>query len=180
MCELKKTVNWTKEIRHKRLHIVWFHIPVSGRSPGKRTWQSTPVFFAEKSHGQRRLVSYSPWVAKESDTTEHAYLSYSRSAKSNLWYMINVSGCFIGEGNGNPLQCSCLENPRDDGAWWAAICGVTQSRTQLKWLSSGCFRLERGELQRSMRELPGVMEMFYVLIGVTVTWTYTFIIKPHI
>ena len=42
----------------------------------------------------------------------------------------------IGEGNGNPLQCSCLENPRDRGAWWAAIYGVTQSRTRLKQLSS--------------------------------------------
>ena len=42
----------------------------------------------------------------------------------------------IGEGNGNPLQCSCLESPRDGGAWWAAVCGVTQSRTRLKWLSS--------------------------------------------
>ena len=38
----------------------------------------------------------------------------------------------IGEGNGTPLQCSCLENPRDGGAWWAAVCGVAQSRTQLK------------------------------------------------
>ena len=42
----------------------------------------------------------------------------------------------IGEGNGNPLQCSCLENPRDWGAWWAAVYGVTQSRTRLKRLSS--------------------------------------------
>ena len=42
----------------------------------------------------------------------------------------------IGEGNGNPLQCSSLENPRDGGAWWAAVYGVTQSRTRLKWLSS--------------------------------------------
>ena len=41
-----------------------------------------------------------------------------------------------GEGNGNPLQCSCLENPRDGGAWWAAVYGVTQSQTRLKWLSS--------------------------------------------
>jgi len=41
----------------------------------------------------------------------------------------------IGEGNGNPLQCSCLENPRDGGAWWAAVYGVTQSQTRLKWLS---------------------------------------------
>ena len=38
----------------------------------------------------------------------------------------------IGEGNGNPLQCSCLENPRDGGAWWTAVSGVVQSRTQLK------------------------------------------------
>jgi len=42
----------------------------------------------------------------------------------------------IGEGNGNPLQCSCLENPRDGGAWWAAVYGVTQSRTRMKRLSS--------------------------------------------
>ena len=44
----------------------------------------------------------------------------------------------LGEGNGNPLQYSCLENPRDRGAWWAAVYGVVQSRTQLKQLSSGC------------------------------------------
>ena len=50
-----------------------------------------------------------------------------------LHFQFSVS-C-IGEGNGNPLQCSCLENPRDGGAWWAAIYGVAQSRTRLKWLS---------------------------------------------
>ena len=58
----------------------------------------------------------------ESDTTEWLHFHFSLSC--------------IGEGNGNPLQCSCLENPRDDGAWWAAIYGVAQSRTRLKWLSS--------------------------------------------
>ena len=46
----------------------------------------------------------------------------------------------IGEGNGNPLQCSCLENPRDGGAWWAAVYGVAQSQTQLKRLSSRSSR----------------------------------------
>ena len=55
----------------------------------------------------------------------------------------------IGEGNGNPLQCSCLENPRDGGAWWAAIYGVAQSRTRLKWLSSN--RSSRDLLQNSTR-----------------------------
>ena len=47
----------------------------------------------------------------------------------------------VGEGNGNPLQCSCLENPRDGGALWASIYGVTQSRTQLKQLSSSSSRM---------------------------------------
>ena len=52
----------------------------------------------------------------------------------------------IGEGNGNPLQCSCLENPRDGGAWWAAVCGVSQSWILLKRLSSsnGTFGLQGG------------------------------------
>ena len=58
----------------------------------------------------------------ELDTTERLHFHFSLS--------------FIGEGNGNPLQCSCLENPRDREAWWAAVYGVAQSRTQLKWLSS--------------------------------------------
>ena len=49
---------------------------------------------------------------------------------------IPQSGRFSGEGNGTPLQYSCLENPRDGGAWWAAVHGVAQSRTRLKWLSS--------------------------------------------
>ena len=56
------------------------------------------------------------------DTTERLHFHFSLSC--------------IGEGNGNPLQCSCLENPRDRGAWWAAVYGVAQSRTRLKWLSS--------------------------------------------
>ena len=47
----------------------------------------------------------------------------------------------IGEGNGNPLQCSCLENPRDGGAWWAAVYGVAQSQTRLKRLSSSSNRV---------------------------------------
>ena len=52
----------------------------------------------------------------------------------------------IGEGNGTPLQCSCLENPRDGGAWWAAVYGVTQSQIRLKWLSSSLFRWLRIKL----------------------------------
>ena len=78
-------------------------------------WHPTPVLLPGKSHGRRRLVGCSPWGRKESDTTERRHFHFSLSC--------------IGEGNGNPLQCSCLENPRDGGAWWAAVYGVTQSRT---------------------------------------------------
>ena len=49
-------------------------------------------------------------------------------------WVTSLSLSCIGEGNGNPLQCSCLENPRDGGAWWAAVSGVAHSRTRLKWL----------------------------------------------
>jgi len=56
--------------------------------------------------------------------------SHSRTRLKRL----SMHAC-IGEGNGNPLQCSCLENPRDRGAWWAVVYGVAQSRTWLKWLS---------------------------------------------
>ena len=75
-----------------------------------------------KSHGQRSLVGCSPWGREELDMTERLPFHFSLS-------------CF-GEGDGNPLQCSCLENPRDREAWWAAVYGITQSQTQLKWLSS--------------------------------------------
>ena len=60
----------------------------------------------------------------------------SRTRLSDFTFTFHFSLSYIGEGNGNPLQCSCLENPRDGGAWWAAIYGVAQSRTWLKLLSS--------------------------------------------
>ena len=75
-----------------------------------------------KSHGRRSLVSCSPWGRWGSDMTERLHFHFSLSC--------------IGEGNGNPLQCSCLENPSDGRAWWAAVYGVTQSWTRLKQLSS--------------------------------------------
>ena len=70
---------------------------------------------AWKSHGQRSLVSCGPWGLEESDTTERLHFHFSLSSTE--------------EGNGSPLQCSCLENPRDGEAWWAAISGVAQSQT---------------------------------------------------
>jgi len=91
-------------------------------SSRRRQWHPTPVLLPGKSHGQRSLVGCSPWGHKESDTTEQLDFHFSLSC--------------IGEGNGNPLQCSCLENPRDGEAWWTVVYGVAQNWTRLKRLSS--------------------------------------------
>ena len=98
----------------------WSCVPSLLYTWGQRPWHPTPVLLPGEAHGQRSLVGCSPWGCDESDTTEQLHFSLS---------------C-IGEGNGNPLQCSCLENPRDGGASWAAVYGVAQSRTRLKRLSS--------------------------------------------
>ena len=97
-------------------------------------WHPPPVLLPGKSHGQRSLVGCSQWGSEELDTTKRLHFHFSLSC--------------VGEGNGNPLQCSCLENPRVGGAWWTAIYGVAQSRTQLRRLSSssrgkGCQRHEQ-------------------------------------
>ena len=84
-------------------------------SEWRRRWHPTPALLPGKSHGRRSFVGCSPWGHEESDTTEQLPFHFSLSC--------------IGEGNGNPLQCSCLENPRDGGAWWAAIYGVAQLDT---------------------------------------------------
>ena len=76
---------------------------------------------AWKIPGRRSLEGCRPWGRWGSDTTERLHFHFSLSC--------------IREGKGTPLQCSCLENPRDRGAWWAAVYGVAQSRTRLKWLS---------------------------------------------
>ena len=88
----------------------------------RRQWHPTPVLLPGKSHGWRSLVGCSPRGRWDSDTTERLHFHLSLSC--------------IGEGNGNPLQYSCLENPRDSGAWWAAVYGVAQSQTLLMRLSS--------------------------------------------
>ena len=103
----------------------------------RRQWLPTPVLLPGKSHGWRSLVGCSPWGREESDMTERLHFHFSLSC--------------IGEGNGNPLQCSCLENPMDGGAWWAAVCGVAQSQTRLKQLSSS----------RSSKPFPVVVP-FYI------------------
>ena len=94
----------------------------------RRQWHPTPVLLPGKSHGRRSLVGCRPWGREESDTTERLHFHFSLS-------------CSGKEGNGNPHKCSCLENPRNGGAGWAAVYGLAQSWTQLKRLSSSSNKL---------------------------------------
>ena len=110
--------NWASSLwLTPSLLVLWF--PTSNIT---QLYAQQNQLYAWKIHGWRSLVGCSPWSHEESDTTEQLSFHFSLSC--------------IGEGNGNPLQCSCLENPRDGRAWWAAVYGVAQSRTWLKRLSS--------------------------------------------
>ena len=120
----------------------WEHVPLT-------QWDCSPnctnlVLLPGKSHGRRSLVGCSPWGCEESDMTEQLHFHFSLLC--------------IGEGNGNPLQCSCLENPRD---------GVAQSRTRLKWLSSSS-----SIVPSAFNEFP----LFHTFIN---TWYYHFFQWVH-
>ena len=124
---------WIREMRELLLHPfyrggVWklgtneifrekisnFYIALS-QSSRRRRWHPTPVLLPGNSHGRRSLVGCSPWGHKESDTTERLHFHFSLSC--------------IGEGNGNPLQCSCLENPREGSLVGCRLWGCTESHT---------------------------------------------------
>ena len=119
--QLSQYLTWKNCPYFQLLLLLWFWLSVQHLECVFWNWINL-VLLPGKSHGWRSLEGCSPWGCWGSDTTEHLHFHFSLSC--------------IGEGNGNPLQCSYLENPRDGGVWWAAVCGVTQSRTWLKWLSS--------------------------------------------
>jgi len=123
----------------------------------RRQWHPTPVLLPGKSHRRRSLVGCSPWGRWESDMTDRLHFHSSLSC--------------IGEGHGNPLQCSCLENPGDWGAWWAAVSGVAQSWTQLRRLSSSNIfvSMSNSYTQRytvfEIRILRNYAFVFYLLLS---------------
>ena len=94
------------------------------------------------------------WGRKELDTTERLHFHFSLSC--------------IGEGNGNPLQCSCLENLRDEGAWWAAVCGVAQSRTRLSDLAAVAAAADETELLFLMNTIQLACEPTILFLGFVV------------
>ena len=121
-----------------------------GKIPWKREWLPTPAFLPGESHGQRSVADYSPWGGKESGTTQGLTLSHFKlrgklfpegvpgssvgkesACNAGALGLIPGSGRSPGEGNGNPLQYSCLESPMDRGVWRATVHGV--ARVGHKW-----------------------------------------------
>ena len=107
--------------RHSVLNFTWIFIPIYGCSSEK----------AMAPHSNT-LAWKIPWIEEPGRLQSMRSLRVGHDWATSLWLFTLCTG----EENGNPLQCSCLENPRDGRAWWAAAYGVAQSRTWLMWLSS--------------------------------------------
>ena len=127
-----------------------------------------------------------PWMEEPGGLQSMGSLRVRHNWATSLSFSLSC----VGEGHGNPLQCSCLENPRDKGAWWAAIYGVTQSRTRLKWLSSSSISLSIGfTLGVAISvvcgvQSPGLMgqniilKSWYFLSRISVTFHSCYLVYP--
>ena len=125
-----------------RLCSTWLCWPFSIFCPSIQTLESLCQCLQNSFLGflwEKAIASHSstpawkiPWMEEPGRLQSMGLLRVGHDWAIHLHFSLSC----IGEGNGNPLQCSCLENLRDWGAWWAAVYGVTQSRTRLKWLSS--------------------------------------------
>ena len=127
----------SKVSQNRKINTIWYYLHMESRIWHKRTYLQNINRLADTIAPHSSTFAWKiPWTEEpgglqfmgslESDTTEQLPFHFSLSC--------------IGEGNGNPLQCSCLENPRDGEAWWAAVYGVAQSRTRLKRHSSSSSR----------------------------------------
>ena len=143
--------------------ILAWRIPWTIQSMRRRQWHPTPVLLPGKCHGRRSLVGYSPWGREESDTTEWLHFHFSLSC--------------IGEGNGNPLQCSCLGNPRDRGALWAAVSGVSQGRSRLSDLAAADLSTWKLDGLGTGRASPGTVLPIFCLIYKKTLSALLFVLK---
>ena len=105
----------------------------------KDPWVCTHLVKAMAPHSNGTLAWKIPWMEKSGRLQPMGSLRVGHDWATSL--------SRIGEGNGNPLQCSCLENPRGRGAWWADVYGVAQSRTWPNWLSSSSSSISQNPLR---------------------------------
>ena len=128
----------------------------------RRQWHPTPVLLPGKSHGRRSLVGCSPWDCEESDMTEWLHFHFS------LFTFMHWRRKW------QPTPVFCLENPRDGGAWWAAVSGVTQSQTQLKQLSSSSSSSQRMAIRDRISSFSGSFT-----VGLKWLWRpYSMLLSP--
>ena len=100
-----------------------------------------------------------PWTEEPGRLQSMGSLRVGHDWGTSLWlFTFRMNG----EGNGNPIQCSCLENPKDGGAWWATVYGVAQSRTRLKWLSS------------SIKNEMCFSSLWFLIVSKSWTWNICF------
>ena len=133
--------------RFKAWSKIWYDLACRSR----RQWHPTPVLLPGKSHGWRSLVGCSPWGRER--------VGHDWATSLSLFTFMHWRRKW------QSLQCSCLENPRDGGAWWVAIYGVAQSQTRLKWLSSSSIHIN--------------MVIKWTESMATSLWTFSFGAHPH-
>ena len=126
-------------LAHASLTAGWQYPPLSPSAPCTTPWPWAVIAVYSPANSEKAMATHSstlawkiPWMEEPGRLQSMGSLRAGHDWVTSLHFSLSC----IGEGNGNPLQCSCLENPRDGGAWWAAVSGVAQSLTRLKWLSS--------------------------------------------
>ena len=116
-----------------------------------------------KTETEKAMAPHSSTLAWQIPWTEEPGRLQSMGSLRTEWLHFHFLLSCIGEGNGNPLQCSCLENPRNGRAWWAAVSGVAQSRIRLKRLSSRRLRSQR------KRSMPGAAKLCQFVLFVFIS-----------
>ena len=127
-----KTHLWSEALFIDRFGF-WKICPRDGKLYQEKLWRNLSALSEKAMAPHSSTLAWKiPWTEEPGRLQSVGLLEFDTTERLHFHFSLSC----IGEGNGNPLQCSCLENPRDGEAWWVAVYGVTQSRTRLKWLSS--------------------------------------------
>ena len=129
------------------MSIIWGDVCAVINKMLLKIWTESLFWYLVEDQTKKAVATHSstlawkiPWTEEPGRLQVHGIIESDMTERLHFPFSLS----FVGEGNGNPLQCSCLGNPRDRGAWWAAVYGVAQSQTLLKQLSSSSRRSSKG------------------------------------